>query len=255
VTFEFDDDASVVETATLRAVSYVGTEDASEIRDLIVAAISGAPTLDIEAGPISDTFVTLRNTTPGLAGNQTITQGGGAPLTVDGMSGALAAGYVVDGTAGHVDFTATYASQPVTITYRPLLEWQILAEADDDDVEICVKVGNEDKQLFTLTTANVSQLLTIQVDEEEEIHQIHVTARRADDSSGAFTVKFGDWQPRGSVTSAIRYTLSTGAEVDYDWCSSGIIFKPLWPTIELLRARLDGDSILSKYLDSGKMFV
>jgi len=163
--------------------------------------------------------------------------------------------YTINSAAGTIDFLAAYANAPVLITYRPRLEWQLSAIADVDDVEVCVKVGNEDKQVFTLATAGVSQILTIEANEDEPVDQLHITIRRADDSAGAFTVKFGDWQPRGGITSAIRYTLTTGAEIDYDWASSGLIFKPLWPTIELLRARLDGDSILSRYLDNGRMLV
>lgn len=46
VTFEFDDDGSVVETATLRAVPFTATSTANEVRDAIIAAIDGAPTLN-----------------------------------------------------------------------------------------------------------------------------------------------------------------------------------------------------------------
>jgi hypothetical protein len=163
--------------------------------------------------------------------------------------------YTVDNTAGHIDFAATHASQPVIVTYRPRLEWQIRAEADVDDVEVVVKVGSEDKQVFTLPTAGIASTLTVQVSTDVEIDQLHITARRADDSPGPITVQLGDWQPRGGITSAIRYTLTTGAEIDYDWSSSGLLFKPLWPTIELLRARLDGESIFARFLDNGRMLV
>lgn len=163
--------------------------------------------------------------------------------------------YTVDSTAGTVAFDAAYASQPVIITYRPLLEWQVVAVADVDNVEVVVKLGEEDKQVFTLPTAGTSQILTIRAETEASIDAIHVTARRADDSPGPFTVQMGDWQPRGGVTSAIRYTLTTAADVDYDWASSGLLLKPMWPALELLRARLDGESIFSRYLDNGRMLV
>ena len=29
--------------------------------------------------------------------------------------------------------------------------------------------------------------------------------------------------------------------------------KPLWPVLELLRARLDGDSLFARFLDNGRM--
>ena len=163
--------------------------------------------------------------------------------------------YTVDYDAGNISFTAGHASQAVAVTYRPRLEWQVSAVADADDVQIVVKLGEEEKQVFNLPSAGVAQILTIRAETETEIDAIHVTARRADDSGGAFIVQMGDWQPRGGVTSALRYTLTTAAEVDYDWASSGLLLKPMWPTIELLRARLDGESIFSRYLDNGRMLV
>jgi hypothetical protein len=198
--------------------------------------------------------VNLINSLGGTVGNVAITQGGTAPLTVSGMSGGTDVGYTVDDTAGTLSFAAQYANQPVVITYRPRLEWQLTAEADVDDVEIVIKIGNEDKIVFTLT-AGVKTTLTVPVNTDAEVDQIHVTARKADDSPGPFIVQFGDWQPRGRITSAIRYTLTTGADIDYDWASSGLLLKALWPNLELLRARLDGESIFSRYLDNGRMLV
>jgi len=163
--------------------------------------------------------------------------------------------YTVDEDAGTISFTSMDASRSVIITYRPRLEWQVLAIADEDDVELVVKLGREEKQVFNLPTAGASQILTIRAETDEPIDAIHVTSRRANDAGGAFIVQMGDWQPRGGVTSAIRYTLTTAAEIDYDWASSGLLFKPMWPTIELLRARLDGESIFSRSLDNGRMLV
>jgi hypothetical protein len=163
--------------------------------------------------------------------------------------------YTVDYDAGTISFLASYANQGVSVTYRPRLEWQVSAVADVDDVEIVVKIGQEEKQVYTLATAGVSQILTIRANGDTPIDSIHVTARKADDSGGAYIVQMGDWQPRGGVTSAMKYTLTTAADVDYDWASSGLLLKPMWPTIELLRARLDGESIFSRYLDNGRMLV
>lgn len=161
--------------------------------------------------------------------------------------------YIVDESAGTVSFIAARASTPVVITYRPKLEWQVIANADDD-IELCVTVGNEPKQIYNLS-AGVPQTLTIRVETEEQISQIHITARRADDSAGPFSVKFSDFTPRSGVTSAIRYTISTSAEIDYDWASSGLLIKPIWANLELLRGRLDGESTFSRYLDNGRMLV
>jgi len=93
VTFEFDDDASVVPSATLRAVTFTGAETATQIRDLVIAAINAAPTLDISAVAGGAALVNLTNDVPGTAGNQTITEtvvDGG--FIVSGMSGGTADG-------------------------------------------------------------------------------------------------------------------------------------------------------------------
>ena len=80
VTFEFDSDASVVETPALRAVAFTATDSPSTVRDALVTAITGAPTLNItaEAGQWSDgdliaDVLTLANTAVGIAGNVTAT--------------------------------------------------------------------------------------------------------------------------------------------------------------------------------------
>jgi len=46
VTFEFDSNASVVETSTLRRVAFTAGDSAQTVSDAMVAAVSGAPTLD-----------------------------------------------------------------------------------------------------------------------------------------------------------------------------------------------------------------
>ncbi len=163
--------------------------------------------------------------------------------------------YTVNDLLGTVSFVAAWASVSVIIYYRPRIEWQIPARADADNIELTVTVGREAKQVFNLGLANTNNILTVEVLTDISIDQLHVTGRRVDDSDGPFTVFLGDWQPRGGVTGAIRYVLTTAAEVDYDFASSGLLFKSLWPTIELLRARLDGASIFARYLDNGRMLV
>lgn len=92
VTFVYDDDGSVVETATTRAVNHTGTETAAQMRDLLIAAINSAPTLGMDASP-SGADVFLQNTIPGVAGNvaivETVADGGYA---VTGMAGGTAQG-------------------------------------------------------------------------------------------------------------------------------------------------------------------
>jgi len=91
VTFTFDDDASVVETATLRAIAHNGTQAASQMRTLIVTAINAAPTLAITASPgISNSVIDLVNDATGVAGNVAITETvADVTFTVTGMAGGV----------------------------------------------------------------------------------------------------------------------------------------------------------------------
>lgn len=162
-------------------------------------------------------------------------------------------GYTVTTSSGNVYFDPSYAGSQVTVSYRPRLEWRLAAIPSVDDVELTVVVGDEPKQVFNLGLATTTTVCVIQTTSSTDIDKIHVTARRSDDSGGAFIVELGDWVPRGSTTGALRYTLLTGATVDYDWASSGLLLKSIWPNLELLKARLDGDSIFAQYLDNGRM--
>lgn len=93
VTFEFDDDASVVQTPTLRAITHDGTETEQEIRDLVIAAITAAPTLAITPSALDASTVALLNDAVGAAGNQVITETVTDPVfVVSGMSGGVNAG-------------------------------------------------------------------------------------------------------------------------------------------------------------------
>lgn len=181
----------------------------------------------------------------------------GSVVVLNGTTKAVipATDYVVDDVAGTVSFLAAWASSPVIITFRPRLEWQALVIPSEAGLELVVTVGAEPKQIYALGAAGSANTVFVTTTTSADIDRIHVTVRRVSDAAGAFTVQMGDWQPRGSATGAIRYTLSTVADQDYDFCSSGLLVKPLWPALELLRARLDGASILSKYLDNGRILV
>jgi hypothetical protein len=163
--------------------------------------------------------------------------------------------FTVNGATGNVSFNAAYASQQVIITYQPRLEWQLFAKPSADNVELTVTVGREAKQVFALGPTGSSNTLSIQTFTSSDVDQIHVTARKSDDSSGPFTVMLGDWSARGTKTAAVRYTLSTASNLDYDWVSSGLLIKAMWPTIELLKARMDGESIFARYLDNGRILL
>jgi len=88
VTFEFDSNASVVNTATLRALVFTGGDSADTIRDTIIAAVNAAPTLNVTAYSGGSALVNLINDTGGTAGNVAITETVvGAGFVVTGMSG------------------------------------------------------------------------------------------------------------------------------------------------------------------------
>lgn len=74
VVFEFDSDASVVETPTLRRVDITGATSADLVQDAIESAINGAPTLAIAATEnVGDTSWTdLVNDANGTLGNNAI---------------------------------------------------------------------------------------------------------------------------------------------------------------------------------------
>ena len=163
--------------------------------------------------------------------------------------------FTVNGATGNVSFNAAYASQQVIITYQPRLEWQLFARPSADNIELTVTVGREAKQVFALGPTGSSNTLAVQTFTSSDVDQIHVTARKSDDSSGPFTVMLGDWSARGTKTAAVRYTLSTASNLDYDWVSSGLLIKAMWPTIELLKARMDGESIFARYLDNGRILL
>lgn len=94
VTFEFDNNASVTQTATLRQV-LIGATLPQTIGNLI-AAIKAAPTLDItplepmNIAASTDVSFRLVNDKNGTAGNQTITETG-TVCTAVGMSGGTGA--------------------------------------------------------------------------------------------------------------------------------------------------------------------
>ena len=74
VTFEFDTNSSVVETTTLREVDITTAADDDDVRDAIIAAVTGAPTLDITATSGGAGIVTLTNDKTGTAGNVVVTE-------------------------------------------------------------------------------------------------------------------------------------------------------------------------------------
>ncbi len=93
VTLEFDTNASVVETNTLRQVDVSAAADDDDVRDALITAITGAPALDITATIGGAGVVNLTNDNPGSAGNvaitDTVTSGLFATTGMAGGSGDL----------------------------------------------------------------------------------------------------------------------------------------------------------------------
>ena len=91
VTFEFDTNGSVTETATLRQVDISAAADEDDVRDALIEAINRAPALDISATSGGAGLVDLVNNTGGTAGNVAITETvTDDDFTVTGMTGGLA---------------------------------------------------------------------------------------------------------------------------------------------------------------------
>lgn len=104
VTFEFDDDGSVVESPTLRQVVFAASDTEEQLRDAIIAAITVAPTLDIAASILDAQRVLLTHQTIGVAGNQAIVETVADPIFLaTGMAGGFAVG--VQGVLGVFDDT------------------------------------------------------------------------------------------------------------------------------------------------------
>lgn len=164
-----------------------------------------------------------------------------------------ASSYTVDTTNGYVDFDSSFASTGVFIVSRPRLSWQTVVTPSEAGLEMSVRLGDEEPLVFLLGAAGVQQVLNLAVLTSETINQIHIAVRRADDSPGPFTVAIGDLSPRGRRTAALRYIIATDAIVDYEWSSSGLILKPMWHNIDLLRARLD-DSV-PQSLNNGRLLL
>lgn len=73
VTFEFDDDDSVVETDTLRKVDISAAADDDDVRDALIAAVTAAPVFNMIAVSGGAGLVSLTSTTRGTVGNVAIT--------------------------------------------------------------------------------------------------------------------------------------------------------------------------------------
>lgn len=92
VTFEFDTDASVVQTNTLRAVDISGAADEDDVKNALITAITNAPVLFVSAADGGAGIVNLTHDQQGSFGNQTVTETvTSANFTVTGLSGGAGA--------------------------------------------------------------------------------------------------------------------------------------------------------------------
>ena len=131
VQFSFDDDGSVVETDTLRAINHTGAETAEEMRDAIVAAINAAPTLAITATPDGAVDVAnLRNDVPGVAGNVATTE-----TVVD-------AGFLVTGMASGAAGTPSLGAKAKVVAGVPGAD-EVLVSYDDGKATLTFAAADE----------------------------------------------------------------------------------------------------------------
>ncbi len=92
VRFEFDSNASVVQTDVLRRVTYSGASTASQVGDAIVTALAGS-TIARTTGSNASGTVTVTKTYSGPTGNNRITENvANAGFTVASFTGGLKAG-------------------------------------------------------------------------------------------------------------------------------------------------------------------
>ena len=95
VTFKFDSNNSVIETNTIRKVSFTGSNTSSQVRNNIVSAINATPVLDITATEIVEPDTTgianLTNDKVGILGNIAIieTVASAGVFIAAGMSGGI----------------------------------------------------------------------------------------------------------------------------------------------------------------------
>jgi len=100
VTFEFDNNSSVVETNTLRQVVITGSLTADDVRDAIITAIGNAPALYVTASNGGAATVTLTADRAGTHANNAVTETvTNVGFSVSGLSGGAGDVVVLSATA------------------------------------------------------------------------------------------------------------------------------------------------------------
>lgn len=190
VVFAFDDDSSVVETSTLRAINHNGTQTASQIRDLAVAAINSAPTLDITARPSTeDSDVWLVHDVTGVVGSIIFETVADAGFLVTGMAGGVANAPTV-ATAAQV---ARKISSSLTGGIAYDVSGKVQIESDTVGINSALEVtgGTSNTELgYTLSSIEVGiagdAVVGRDEEEDEDFRLRRVQLLR---SSGASTVE------------------------------------------------------------------
>jgi len=128
VTFEFDNNGSVIPTPTLRPINYTGLETAAQMMTLCIIAINTAPALTITASTGSGSTLDLVNDTPGLAGNITITDTvanpsfthhgmyGGSAYAGNKIYGRMQGGAAVEPNSVESAFRSVKSSDPLSLS-------------------------------------------------------------------------------------------------------------------------------------------
>lgn len=188
ITFEFDDDGSVVPTPTLVPINFVPAQSAATVATNIAAAINGVgATLAITAA-VSSTVVNLTNDTAGVAGNVNIINntvmdvvgmaGGAAAATATNLSIAAPGDITLVGTnllagtrAASVlqTWSAAYSyGNPGTRTFTPAVDALRLEAA------VTGPFGN--KFCYTIEAASGAGSVTTRLLDNDDIHVIVVPA-------------------------------------------------------------------------------
>lgn len=208
VTFEFDSNASVVETPTLRQV-VIGVDSDATTAALAVAINSGAFTFDITATPaLSVTSLAHDNT--GTAGNLVITNVG-VNVTLAGMTGgAIAIAAPIDPAGGGFAWDAD--DEGIVLDYTPNVP-----NSAGDTIEIYGVFDLAGNQAFAVTAETVnSEDLTVPALDTG----VSVMAVVSGESNDTLTVNFDRDMSPHHITEPSNYTAApldlSGATFAFD---------------------------------------
>lgn len=212
VTFEFDTNGSVTETATLRQVDISAAADDDDVRDAIITAVTNAPALDISAYSGGAGIVDLVNNTGGTAGNVAITETVTSALfAVTGMSGGLA-------TAGQRIYGFTQAgssTEPnsVEVKFYSIASGSPISTANaytwESTQPTTVDIFYPYRERFDNTDENAFRTMLV-----HGIIGDAATSQGINDLLGAVGVVAGDDDLSGVLTNLTNYFVFSGLDTD-----------------------------------------